>query len=175
MTLVAYYLFKKLPNQKGGTRMDCIASTGNYTEFEEKRATKPYKGNAKADPYNVNNLKINITQVPPNYPDEVRKTADRIVNMQNKPLSTIYKPDPTGNFGYGDVQGTTDALLFVTKFETVGSRVQDGGTLEVFIARGMSKDKISLYNVFADGCLLDEMDELRERAKPEAAVQNLEN
>ena len=42
--------------------------------------------------------------------------------------------------------------------------IEKGGTLEVFVARGKSKDRVPLYNLLADGELDEEMDALRSYA-----------
>ena len=49
-------------------------------------------------------------------------------------------------------------------FEVVNKVVQQGGVLELFIARGKSKDRLPLYNLLSDGELDEEMNLLRERA-----------
>ena len=37
--------------------------------------------------------------------------------------------------------------------------------MQVFVARGKSKDRIPLYNLLCDGALDDEMEDLKERAR----------
>ena len=62
------------------------------------------------------------------------------------------------------MKGTTDALLFVMKIEEVNGWLQDGGIVEVFVARGQNTHKVNLYNLLTDGELDDEMEELRKQA-----------
>ena len=79
-------------------------------------------------------------------------------------------PDPSNNYGYGDVRGTADALLFVFDgVEIVNCNIPQEAAIEVFVARGKSKDRVPLYNLLTDGELDEEMSELRAKA---AGLQN---
>ena len=161
--LTDYYCFEKVAF-KSKTRLDCVASTGSYPEFEDKRATKPTKGTDKRDATNAGDLVIYLGDVPEQYGGNVHRKADKSITIKGKNLSSVFVPDPSNNFGYGDVKGTTDALLFI--FDDI--QIVDGciisGAVEVFVARGKSKDRVPLYNLLCDGELEEEMNELRARA-----------
>ena len=56
--------------------------------------------------------------------------------------------------------------MFVFKdLNTIDGRIQEGGVIEVFVARGKSKDRVPLYNMLSDGELDEEMEALREQAE----------
>jgi hypothetical protein len=162
--LTDYYCFQRVAT-KSKTRLDCIASTAGYPEFEEKRATRTTKATEKRDATNEGGLVIYFGDVPEQFGEKAQRKADKSITMKGKNLSSVYVPDPSNNFAYGDVKGTADALLFVfDKLAVIDGTIQAGATIEVFIARGKSKDRVPLYNLLADGGLDDEMNELRAKA-----------
>jgi len=167
--LTDYYRFERVAT-KAKMRLDCTASTESYPEFEEKRATKPQRATEKRDATNVGDLVIYCGDVPDNFGGDVHRKADKSLTIKSKNLSSIYVPDPSSCFAYGDVRGTADAMLLVFNgFEVINGVVQPGASVEVFIARGKSKDRVPLYNLLSDGELDEEMNLLRERAKQHRA------
>ena len=110
--LTDYYRFERIAT-KSKTRLDCVASTGSYPEFEEKRATKAYRATDKRDATDINALVIYFGDVPNIFGGDVHRKADKAITIKGKNLSSVYVPDPATPYGYGDVSGTTDALLFV--------------------------------------------------------------
>ncbi len=162
--LTDYYCFKKIAT-KSKTRLDCVASTGSYPELEEKRATKAIKATDKRDATEIGSLVCYFGVVPEAFGGNVHRKADRAITIKGKNLSSVYVPDPYTQYGYGDVSGTADALLFIfDNMEMVNGAISMGATIEVFVARGKSKDRVPLYNLLADGELDDEISELRKRA-----------
>lgn len=162
--LTDYYCFQRVAT-KSKTRLDCMTSTGSYPEFEEKKATRTTKATEKRDATNEGDLVIYFGDVPEQFGEKAQRKADKSITMKGKNLSSVYVPDPSNNFAYGDVKGTADALLFVfDKLAVIDGTIQAGATIEVFIARGKSKDRVPLYNLLADGGLDDEMNELRTKA-----------
>lgn len=150
MKLTDYYKMAKLPGQKSKLRRDCIASTGGYEPFEAI-ADKPSRDQPKR-------FKFYLGSVPDTFNARAQRKADNSITNGNN-LSSIYTPDldnPT--MGYGDMVGTTDALLFL--FD------EDYNTVEVFVARGLKNHVKGLFALFADGELLAEMEELRAKATP---------
>ena len=151
MYLTDYYRFERVAT-KAKMRLDCTASTESYPEFEEKRATKPDQ-----------------------FGGDVHRKADKSLTIKSKNLSSIFVPEPRGCFAYGDVRGTSDAILIVFDgFEVINGVVQEGGKMEVFVARGKSKDRVGLFNLLCDGELSEEIAVLRGRAtnhNPAAAEQ----
>lgn len=162
--LTDYYRFERIAT-KSKTRLDCVASTSSYPEFEEKRATRATKATDRRDATELNALVIYFGDVPEQFGGEVHRKADKAITIKGKNLSSVYVPEPSTPYGYGDVRGTTDALLFVFDNLEVADGVVLGGGVDVFVARGKSKDRVPLYNLLTDGELEDEMRELRQRAR----------
>lgn len=163
MILTDYYRFEKVAF-KTKTRLDCVASTSSYPEFEDKRATKPTKANERRDETKVGDLVIYLGDVPERFGGDVHRKADKSITIKGKNLSSVYVPDPTNNFAYGDVKGTTDALLFVfDNLKIVDDRIVSGA-VDIYVARGKSRDRVSLYNLLCDGELEEEVSSLREKA-----------
>ena len=162
--LTDYYRFERIAT-KSKTRLDCVASTGSYPEFEEKRATKAYRATDKRDATEIGDLVIYFGDVPEVFGGAVHRKADKAITIKGKNLSSVYVPDPATPYGYGDVSGTTDALLFVFDNLEVANGIILGGGVEVFVARGKSKDRVPLYNLLTDGEFEEEMNELRQRAR----------
>lgn len=162
--LTDYYCFERIVS-KSKTRMDCTASTKSYPEFEEKRATKANKATEKRDATEIGDLVIYFVDVPEVFGGAVHRKADKAITLKGKNLSSVYVPDPSTNFGYGDVRGTADALLFVFDgLAVIDGLIPNEAAIEVFVARGKSKDRVPLYNLLSDGALDEEMSELRAKA-----------
>lgn len=163
MILTDYYKFERVAT-KAKSRMDCTASTKTYEEFEEKRATKATRATDNRDATNVGDLVIYYNDVPPQFGGNVHRKADKSITIKSKNLSSVYVPDPSTNFAYGDFKGTSDALLFVfNDLKIIDGVIQAGAIIEVFVARGKSKDRVPLYNALSDGELDEEMNALREK------------
>lgn len=158
------YRFEKLAF-KSKTRLDCTASTGSYPEFEDKRATKQIKATEKRDATNIGDLVVYLGDVPQQFGGNAQRKADKSLTIKGKNLSSIFVPDLTNSFAYGDVRGTTDALLFVFDNLVIVDGCIISGGLDVFVARGKSRDRVSLYNLLCDGELDEEISSLRETAK----------
>ena len=162
--LTDYYKFSRVAT-KSKTRLDCVASTASYPEFEERRATKATRATEKRDATNVGDLVIYYGGVPECFGGDVHRKTDKSITIKGKNLSSVYVPDPSNNLAYGDVRGTADALLFVfDSVEVINGLIQAGATVEIFIARGKSKDRVPLYNLLSDGELDEELNDLRQRA-----------
>ena len=62
-------------------------------------------------------------------------------------------------------RGTADALLFIFRgFDLVNGEIKKGAVLQVFVARGQSKNRVPLYNLLCDGGLDDEITDLQQKA-----------
>ena len=158
------YIFKKIAT-KSKTRLDCVASTESYPEFEEKRSTRQTRETEKRDGLAIGDLIVYFGDVPEVFGGSVHRKADKSLTIKGKNLSSIFVPDPSNNYAYGDVRGTADALIFVFRgFDLVNGEIKKGASLQVFVARGKSKDRIPLYNLLCDGALDDEMQDLRDKA-----------
>ena len=161
MILTDYYLFEKV-TKKAKSRLDCTASTNSYNELEEKRATKQTQETDKRDATNVGDLLIYYNDVPFAFGGNARRKADKSITIKGKNLSSVYVPNIESGLGYGDMKGTADALLFVFhEMNIINGEIQDGAKIEMYVARGKSKDRVALYNMLADGGLEEEMEVLR--------------
>ena len=163
MILNDYYKFTR-EAIKSKQRLDCTASTESYPTFEEKRATDPQRATGKRDAINVGDLVAYFGGVPANFKGD--PNTDKVFSMKGKSVSSVYMPDHSSPFAYGDVKGTLDAILFVMDGLEVDSALQPDGVLEVFIARGQGKNAFNLWQLANDGALDDELEELRAKARP---------
>lgn len=146
MILTDYYKCAEI-KKVTSHRYDCTASTNSYEPFEviAKRAK-------------VKRFFFYLGDVPEQFNAHAKRKADRALT-NGKNLSSLYVPDlNTPLWGYGDARGTKDALLF--KFNESEEEV------EIFVARGQKHNSRQLFNLFADGELDSEIEELRHRAQP---------
>ncbi len=143
MLLTDYYYFKHLPDSKSKSRYDCVNSTANYIPLESLR-------NKAGD------LFIYYSDVPECFNQRAKNKADKIIS-KTKSISSIFVPDVTLPYAYGDIQGTSDGLLIVSN--------PNYSVLELFIARGQKNNKRNLYTLLADGELIDEIEYFRESSK----------
>lgn len=165
MILTDYYKFIRTAT-KSKTRLDCIASTRSYPSLESKRAVKFSKQTATRDAINRGCLVAYYGDVPDRFGGNAQRKADKSLTIKGENVSSVYRPNPKNDFAFGDFKGTSDAMLFVFKdMETVNGEIQAGAEVEIFIARGKSKDKMALYNLLDGGELDDDMDKLREQAR----------
>ena len=170
MILNDYYCFEKIAT-KAKMRLDCTSSTASYPEFEEKRCTKSKRATEKHDAIPMGGLIAYYGDVPKNFGGDVHRKASKSLTIKGNNLTSIYVPDPSTNFAYGDVRGTADAILFIfSNFKVINGVVQDGSKIEIFIARGKSKDCKPLYNLLCDGELDEEIELLRANAKNDYIV-----
>ena len=152
MILTDYYKFERLAAAKSKTRLDCTTSSKSYNPFESLTNKK-----GELFVYVGDNTHTAAGQ----------KGKSDLAISHTKHISSVYRPDIEGGVGWGDVNGETDALLFVfTDFAIANGEVTDGAKVEIFVARGKRSDRQGLYNLLADGELDGELDALRQTAKP---------
>lgn len=147
MKLTDYYKMMKLPTCKSKLRFDCVASTGGYEPFEERAQ----RGRDKR-------FKFYYGGTPDTFSADAQRKADRVITDTTN-ISSVYTPDLDNPLlGYGDVAHTNDALLFLFS--------DDYREIEIFVARGLKNHQKGLFSLFADGELADEVEQLRQQAKP---------
>ncbi len=66
-------------------------------------------------------------------------------------------PDPELSVGYGDIQGTEDAILVI---------FDKPGVIDIYIARGHKNNSRNIYMLFVDGELFQEMQHLVHQSNP---------
>ena len=142
MILTDYYKGEHLPDA-AKTRFDITASTGSYEPFETKLKTK--KG-----------LSFYFGDVPERFRFSGKERPDKAITKGDN-ISSVFVPDVTLPFGFGDVNHTTDAILLIFS--------NDWQVIEIFIARGQRNNKRNLYHLLCDGELESELATLRSNAK----------
>lgn len=146
MRLTDYYCMEVIKPMKSH-RFDCTVSTGTYPTFEamatrsrDKRFFCYYNG------------------VPDSFNATAQRKADKALT-NGKSISSVYTPDLNNPLcGYGDVKDTQDAIILVFS--------GDYNKLEIFVGRGLKNNQRDLYYLFVDGELDEEIDRLRQQAKP---------
>lgn len=134
-------------------RLDCLLSTKSYPEFEAMRN----KHGA---------FFFYFGDVPDRFGGDIHRKADKAVT-KTKNISSVLVPDVEQRFGYGDVRGTNDALLFL---------FNDNFTqIDVFVARGQRNNKRQLYLLLADGELANEVDQLKQQAVTDLVTVTFSN
>lgn len=147
--------------------MDVTISTGNYSEFECLRAVKECAATAKRDAIRKGSLLMYVSDAAGKFKASPYRRANmNITKKGGKNLSSVFVPDASKNTGYGDVCNTDDALLFVFHdVKVVNGAVQQGGIMEIFVARGQKRNGLQLCQLLAGGELDDELNALRSAAR----------
>ena len=147
MILTDYYRMVRLQEYANNKtpRFDTIASTGEYPRFEQMAAKS-----------RVKRFYCYYNGIPDSFSNRAREQAERaITNTKN--ISSVFIPNLNKPlFGYGDVKGTQDAILFVFS--------ADYSLMEVFIARGYKPHQKALYASMMRGDLNTEMSRIRQAA-----------
>lgn len=170
--LTDYYQFERVAT-KAKTRLDCTASTGEYPKFEENRATRATRASEHLDPTAMGSLVVYFNSTPAHFGGDPKDKADKCITLKGKNLSSVYVPDPSQPFGFGDSKGTSDALLFVFhELTTVDGTIQPGGVLDVFVARGQVNNQEALCNLLSDGQLDEEIKALKRKARADVGANN---
>jgi len=171
MILTDYYKFEKLPEQHSKLRIDCTASTKSYDPLETLRATKHLKHTDKRDGCDIGDLFLYIGDNTYTKAGTERK-ADLALSRTNH-ISSIYNPEPTSQYWYGDMKSTADAFLFLhNDIDFVDGGIQVGAIIEVFVARGHRNNRAQLFNLLLDGELDNEIEELRMHVVTEGVTAN---
>jgi len=139
----------KLPEQKSKMRLDCTLSTRSYPEFEAMRN--------KHDAFF-----FYFGDVPDRFGGDIHRKADKAIT-KTKNISSVFVPDIESHYGYGDVRGTNDALLFLFN--------PDFTQIDVFVARGQRNNKRQLYELLADGELNSEIEQLKQQIVWDLPIQ----
>lgn len=145
MILTDYYLFKHLPECASVMRRDCVASTKSYPELEALRNKK-------------NELFVYFGDLPERFAGDVKRKATKCLT-KTKNISSLFVPDITRPYAFGDIASTQDCILI--------EHDQKFCTLELFVARGQRCNQMQLYNLFAEGELAEEVQALRAAATGE--------
>ena len=151
MKPTAYYRFDKLAT-KSVYRLDCVAATNNYKPFEAMRAAKRRGATNRGD------LFVYLLDVPKQFGGDIHnKAAKSLTTSKGKNLSSIITPDHSSRYAFGDVCGTTDAILFVVEPPAV----------EVFIFSGQAHNKRAIYQQACRGLFDEPLQAMRAAARPQ--------
>jgi len=148
MIFTDYYKGEKLTDAK--SRYDITTSTGEYDYFESLLINK--RG------FNIGGLSFNLVARPDRWKG---KKTDLAITKGSQNITSVKRPNPENNFAYGDIKGKNDGCIieFNPSFKEAGIT-----TLEIYIARGLRNDTNSLWDLFTDGELNNEVEELRKKA-----------
>lgn len=148
MILTDYYKAQKLTSAE--SRYDVTDSSQGYELFESLLINKRK--------YNVGGLSFNYVQRPASFKGADGRKAEMAITKGNANVSSVHIPDLQNNqIGYGDVNGTNDALITIFS--------NDYKTIEIFIARGYKNDVLALYEEIKAGYLDAEIGVLKAKAK----------
>jgi hypothetical protein len=145
MILTDYYKAEKLPESKSKLRYDVTLSTGNYEPFETRMKNK------KGEQF------FYYGKIPDSFNVDAKRQAEKCIT-RGKNISSVYVPDVTLPYAYGDVNGTLDGVIIIFN--------ENYTTIEIFVARGQRNNKRNLYFLLCDGELQNEIETLRKNAKP---------
>ena len=147
-TFTDYYKFEKLTQAEN--RFDVTKSTGSYEYFESLLINKRK--------FNVGGLSFNYVDRPDTWRGEAGRKAEKALTKGNVNLSSVYVPNMKEHLiGYGDVNGTQDALIMLFNASST--------VIEVFIARGFVNDMLALYTYVKECEFQQEFEELRKISK----------
>lgn len=148
MIFTDYYQGQRMNDAE--CRYDIQKSTESYELFENLLINKRK--------FNVGGLSFNYVQRPSNFGGTNERKGEKAITKGNSNISTVFCPDlPNHLYGYGDINGTQDALLLI-----FSDQYQ---TIEIFIARGYKNDVQNLFSECLTGSFDNEFKQLRERAK----------
>lgn len=148
MIFTDYYKGEKLTDAK--SRYDITVSTGEYDYFEILLINK--RG------FNVGGLSFNLVARPDRWKG---KKTDLAITKGSDNITSVKRPNSEISIAYGDIKGKNDGciIVFNPDFKEVGIN-----TIEIFIARGLRNDTISLWDLFTDGELNHEIEALRKKS-----------
>jgi hypothetical protein len=137
-----YYKAEKLP-ETAKTRYDVTASTGSYEPFEMKLRNRQ------------GGLNFHFGDCPAAFRFAGVKRPDKAIT-RGENISSVFVPDPSLPYGFGDVYHAQDAILYIFS--------KDWQVIELFIIRGQRNNRQGLYHLLCDGELDQEIDLLRKQA-----------
>lgn len=150
MIFTDYYKFVHKAGTKSKHRVDCTASTQSYPPMEGLRKTS-----GELFVYVGENTHIG---------GKPQRRAG-LAMTKKEHISSIYQPTLNG-MGFGDMVNTSDALLFIlSNYEPINGALNDGATVEVFVARGEAKSQNNLFTMAEAGEFDEELNHLRREAE----------
>ena len=149
MLVTDYYKFRQVLS---GTRFDEEVSTGCYAPFE---ALRNKRGKLFIHISGVGEICIHASHKKKFSPSVSKASHISTINGFEK--GAFYWSSSYTYFGYGDLEGSQDAILFVyDAFRRM---------MEVFIIRGCKHLTLTLYSFLKEGRLRADMEFLRKRGR----------
>lgn len=146
MIFTDYYRARKT----GAHRYDITHSTASYDYFESVLINK-----AKT---NVGGLSFYYVDRPATFKAADGRRAEKAITKGSTSISSVFVPGLQEHLtGYGDVNGSNDALILIFSPDYTG--------IELFIARGYVHDVCQLYTSVKESGLVEEMERLRAAAQ----------
>lgn len=152
MILTDYYKGEKLQENKAQYRFEVTQSTSEYDLLQRllENKRKP----------NVGGLSFNF--VPRSTRWGGGEVPDNAITKGSDNITSVYLPDPSLNYGYGDIKNTNDACLVVFNPDIKEKGIT---TIELFIARGQKHNRKNLWYDLVDGELDHELEFLRNHSE----------
>lgn len=147
MIFTDYYKGERLTD--AASRYDVTQSSKSHEYFETLLINKRK--------YNVGGMSFNYVPLPVSFKAKEERKAEMAITKGNVNISSVYIPNLQNNLiGYGDVNGTADALIFLFS--------GDYKEIEILVARGYANDTHTLYDEVRQGNLNTEIEVLRQNA-----------
>lgn len=148
MIFTDYYKGQRMTDAE--SRYDITKSTESYELFETLLINKRK--------FNVGGLSFNYVHRPSNFGGNNERKGEKAITKGNSNISTVFCPAlPNHDYGYGDINGTQDALILIFRDEYQ--------TLEIFVARGYKNDVQNLFSECLAGSFDRELNILRHQSK----------
>lgn len=145
MIITDYYRGERLPGNTTKNRYDITRSTGSYEQFETMLQNKKAGGHS-----------FYFGDTPANFKFSSKERPDKAIT-KGVNISSVFIPDASLPYGFGDVKGSTDAILFIFS--------NDWKVIEIFIARGQRNNRRNLYHLVCDTEIDHEIEAMRNQAK----------
>ena len=149
MFLTDYYKAEHL-SEKAKTRFDITASTQSHDVLEALL-------NENKRGFNIGGKRLSYGERPAKWDSKSGQMA--ITGKGN--ISTILRPKIDCNASYGDIYSTEDAIIIIYNSDYLEKGVE---IIELFIARGRKSDCLSLFNMYQEGELDEDIEILRKKS-----------
>ena len=147
MILTNYLKAVKVEGKKRRFELTASTNTHDYLSGILINKRNPNKGGES----------FNLVPRPIKYKKSV--ITDKAITKGSFNISSIYIPDIEQPIGFGDINGTNDAIIFRWELDQENNLI----TMELFIARGQKHNKKNLYFLFTNGELLEEIEKLKKK------------
>lgn len=157
MLITSYYKFARKADSKTKTRIDCIASTQDYSPLEALRSKKNGL------------LSLYVTE------NRSRKAKDRGATLalsKTESITSLFEHEKNCSIWHGDIKKTKDCLIISHNdvYAPDGETLNDDLIIEVYVFRGQKAHVQNLCNLFIDGELDEEIGNIKLISKDEKPI-----